>query len=139
MHPRTRERISSGGFPVLAPRLDLIDPVGYVDFLGLQKGAHLVITDSGGIQEETSYLGIPCLTLRPSTERPVTVELGTNILVGEDLGHLRREVDRILSGTIKPGRRPPFWDGHAAERIAGVLRDLKDGLPADAPTRLVRA
>jgi UDP-N-acetylglucosamine 2-epimerase (non-hydrolysing) len=124
VHPRTRERIKADGFSLQARQLNLIDPVGYLDFLGLQQGAHLVITDSGGIQEETTYLGIPCLTLRPSTERPVTVEMGTNILVGEDLGDLRREVERILSGTVKQGRRPPLWDGLAAERIAGVLRHV---------------
>jgi UDP-N-acetylglucosamine 2-epimerase (non-hydrolysing) len=122
IHPRTRERIKGWGVPGPGSRLSVIDPVGYLDFLALQNGAHLVITDSGGIQEETSCLGIPCLTLRPSTERPITVEMGTNILVGEDLGDLRREVDRILGGTIKQGRRPPLWDGHAAERIAEVLQ-----------------
>jgi UDP-N-acetylglucosamine 2-epimerase (non-hydrolysing) len=121
VHPRTRERIDGSGMSRRAPRMDLIDPIGYLDFIGLQKGARLVITDSGGIQEETSYLGVPCLTMRPSTERPVTIELGTNILVGEDLGTLRSEVDRILSGSVKRGRRPPLWDGHAADRIADVL------------------
>lgn len=124
VHPRTRERIDSSGFARRAPQLELIDPVGYLDFLALQNGAHLVITDSGGIQEETTYLGVPCLTVRPSTERPVTVEMGTNILVGEDLGNLRRQVDRVLAGTVKPGRQPPLWDGHAAERIAGILRTM---------------
>jgi UDP-N-acetylglucosamine 2-epimerase (non-hydrolysing) len=126
VHPRTRERISAGGFSSHGQQLELIDPVGYLDFLALQKGAHLVITDSGGIQEETSYLGIPCLTLRTSTERPVTVALGTNILVGEDLSDLQREVNAILSGRVKRGQRPPLWDGHSAERIAGVLRALKN-------------
>jgi UDP-N-acetylglucosamine 2-epimerase (non-hydrolysing) len=132
VHPRTRQRIDSGGFAGHAPQLELIDPVGYLDFLALQQGAHLVITDSGGIQEETSYLGIPCLTVRPSTERPVTVEMGTNILVGEALSDLRREVTRILSGTIKSGRRPPLWDGHASERIADVLRERKEELLGQA-------
>jgi UDP-N-acetylglucosamine 2-epimerase (non-hydrolysing) len=126
VHPRTRERINRAGLDGHAPRLALIEPVGYVDFLALQKDAHLVITDSGGVQEETSYLGVPCLTLRRNTERPVTIEIGTNTLVSENLGNLRREVSRILSGTIKEKRRPPLWDGHAADRIASVLRTYRD-------------
>jgi len=138
VHPRTRERINGSGFPDHVPRLELIEPVGYLDFLALQKAAHLVITDSGGIQEETSYLGIPCLTLRSTTERPVTVEIGTNTLVGEDLDDLRREVSRILSGTVKEGRRPPLWDGHAAERIAEVLRGVKESRSAATPSQMVR-
>ncbi len=121
VHPRTRERINVSGFSLRASRLELIEPVGYLDFLALQKAAQMVITDSGGIQEETTYLGVPCLTLRSTTERPVTVTMGTNILVGEDLGDLRREVDVILSGAVKQGRRPPLWDGHASERISKVL------------------
>ena len=122
VHPRTRERINGTGLQPLASRLELIEPVGYLDFLALQQTAHLVITDSGGIQEETTYLGVPCLTLRSTTERPVTVTIGTNVLVGEDLGDLRREVGRILSGARKHGRRPPLWDGHASERISNVLQ-----------------
>jgi UDP-N-acetylglucosamine 2-epimerase (non-hydrolysing) len=122
VHPRTRERIKGLDFRGHGPRLQLIEPLGYLDFLALQKGAQMVITDSGGIQEETTYLGVPCLTLRSTTERPVTVEIGSNILVGEGLADLRREVHRILNGTIKRGQRPPHWDGRAAERIADVLR-----------------
>jgi UDP-N-acetylglucosamine 2-epimerase (non-hydrolysing) len=133
VHPRTRERITSVGFARPVSGLRLIEPVGYLDFLALQKQAHLVITDSGGIQEETSYLGVPCLTLRSTTERPVTVEIGTNILVGENLDDLRCEVGRILSGTVKQGQRPPLWDGHAAERIAAVLRGFGGSL-SDAKT-----
>jgi UDP-N-acetylglucosamine 2-epimerase (non-hydrolysing) len=128
VHPRTRERISQLGLSDPGARVEMIDPVGYLDFLGLQTGASLVITDSGGIQEETSYLGIPCLTLRPSTERPVTVEMGTNVLVGEDLDNLRLQVERVLSGTVKTGRQLPLWDGCASQRIADVLRSHK--LPA---------
>jgi UDP-N-acetylglucosamine 2-epimerase (non-hydrolysing) len=135
VHPRTRERINVSGFSLLASRLELIEPVGYLDFLALQKAAHLVITDSGGIQEETTYLGVPCLTLRSTTERPVTVTIGTNILVGEDLSDLRCEVARILSGSVKQGRRPPLWDGHAAERICGVLGGLPQARFAATSTK----
>jgi UDP-N-acetylglucosamine 2-epimerase (non-hydrolysing) len=138
VHPRTRERIRSAGFYVDSPELRLIDPVGYLDFIGLQSGAQLVITDSGGVQEETSYLGVPCLTVRPSTERPVTVTTGTNTLVGEDLVDLRREVDQVLAGNAKQGRRPPLWDGHAAERIANVLRDLREKLWSEPSSRMAR-
>jgi UDP-N-acetylglucosamine 2-epimerase (non-hydrolysing) len=121
VHPRTRERINASGFSLRTSHLSLIEPVGYLDFLALQKTARLVITDSGGIQEETTYLGVPCLTLRRTTERPVTVTMGTNFLVGEDLGDLRREVGLVLSGAVKHGQRPPLWDGHASERIRTVL------------------
>jgi UDP-N-acetylglucosamine 2-epimerase (non-hydrolysing) len=89
--------------------------------LSLQKEATVVITDSGGIQEETTYLGVPCLTVRKNTERPITVEMGTNILVGQDIDRLKKEVYRILEGKAKKGSIPPLWDGHAAERIADVL------------------
>jgi UDP-N-acetylglucosamine 2-epimerase (non-hydrolysing) len=95
-----------------------MEPQGYLDFLALQKHARAVITDSGGIQEESTFLGVPCLTLRDTTERPVTVTTGTNILVGGDLERLEAEVERILSGQGKQGQVPPLWDGHASERIA---------------------
>ena len=87
----------------------------------MQSRAAVVITDSGGIQEETTYLGVPCLTLRSNTERPVTVSMGTNILVGQDLQRLNRELAGILEGKAKKGSIPPLWDGHAGERIADVL------------------
>ena len=118
-HPRTRARISE--FGLYAGQLQLIDPLPYIDFLGLQSRATVVITDSGGIQEETTYLGIPCLTLRENTERPVTVSLGTNVLVGRDPDNLRRELSRILAGNAKKGTVPPLWDGHTGERIAALL------------------
>jgi len=120
VHPRTRARLHSRPRETTGALL-LLDPLGYLDFLALERNARLVITDSGGIQEETTCLGVPCLTLRESTERPVTVELGTNILVGHDLGRLRQEVHRILAGKTKAGRLPPFWDGQASRRIAQVL------------------
>ena len=115
-HPRTRQRISD--FGLNAEQLRVLDPLSYVDFLGLQSRATVVITDSGGIQEETTYLGVPCLTLRENTERPVTVTLGTNVLVGRDPDKLRSELDRVLAGKAKKGSVPPLWDGHTGERIA---------------------
>ena len=120
-HPRTRQRISDFGLD--AEQLRVLDPLSYVDFLGLQSRATVVITDSGGIQEETTYLGVPCLTLRENTERPVTVTLGTNVLVGRDPDKLRYELCRVLAGQAKKGTIPSLWDGHAGERIAAVLAD----------------
>ena len=120
-HPRTRQRISD--FGLNAEQLRVLDPLSYVDFLGLQSRATVVITDSGGIQEETTYLGVPCLTLRENTERPVTVTFGTNVLVGRDPDKLRSEVSRVLAGQAKKGTVPPLWDGHAGERIAAVVAD----------------
>jgi UDP-N-acetylglucosamine 2-epimerase (non-hydrolysing) len=112
----------------LQPNLDLnatdirlLDPLPYLEFLGLQNRATLVITDSGGIQEETTFLGTPCITVRESTERPVTVTMGTNLLAGQNLAKLRQEVSNVLAGKAKHGTVPPLWDGHAAERIANVL------------------
>jgi UDP-N-acetylglucosamine 2-epimerase (non-hydrolysing) len=118
-HPRTQKRIAD--FGLHAGRLQILDPLPYLEFLALQSRATVVITDSGGIQEETTYLGIPCLTLRENTERPVTVSLGTNVLVGRDPGKLRSEVSRVLAGQAKKGTIPPLWDGQAGERIAAVI------------------
>src|SRR5208337_3385518 len=118
-HPRTRKRIAD--FGLHADQLQILDPLSYLEFLGMQSRATVVITDSGGIQEETTYLGVPCLTLRENTERPVTVSLGTNVLVGRDPDKLRAELSRILAGQAKKGTIPPLWDGHAGERIAAVL------------------
>ncbi len=118
-HPRTRKRIAD--FGLHAGQLQIVDPLSYLEFLGMQSRATVVITDSGGIQEETTYLGVPCLTLRENTERPVTVSLGTNVLVGRDPDKLRSELSRILAGNAKKGTIPPLWDGHAGERIAAVL------------------
>ena len=122
VHPRTRRAMESADRPTDAsPGLTLCDPVGYIEFLAWQRRAALVITDSGGIQEETTYLGAPCLTLRSNTERPVTVTIGTNLLLGDDLERLKVEVRRILAGEGKQGRIPELWDGRAAERIAAIL------------------
>src|ERR1700716_2453632 len=118
-HPRTRKRIAD--FGLHADQLRVLDPLPYLEFLGTQSRATVVITDSGGIQEETTYLGIPCLTLRENTERPVTVSLGTNVLVGRDPDKMRSELSRILAGNAKKGTIPPLWDGHAGERIAALL------------------
>ena len=118
-HPRTRKRITD--FGLNAGQLRLLDPCPYVDFLGLQSRATVVITDSGGIQEETTYLGVACLTVRENTERPITVSLGTNVLVGRDREKLRIELSRVLGGRAKKGTVPPLWDGQAGERIAEIL------------------
>jgi UDP-N-acetylglucosamine 2-epimerase (non-hydrolysing) len=117
VHPRTRVRLERVTVP---PRLRLSPPRGYLDFLALLDGARLVLTDSGGIQEETTALGVPCLTLRENTERPVTCQLGTNQLVGRDRQKVRRALEQILAGDVGPGQRPAGWDGHAGERIAQV-------------------
>jgi UDP-N-acetylglucosamine 2-epimerase (non-hydrolysing) len=119
VHPRTKGRIESCGLDVSA--LQLLEPLPYLRFLALQRYAAVVITDSGGVQEETTYLGVPCLTLRANTERPVTLSVGSNVLVGEDLRRLPAEVARVLEGKAKVGGIPPLWDGHAAERIAKIL------------------
>jgi UDP-N-acetylglucosamine 2-epimerase (non-hydrolysing) len=101
--------------------LKLVPPLGYLEFLDLMSQARLVLTDSGGIQEETTALGVPCLTLRTTTERPATVETGTNQLVGHEAERIRAASLEILQGRAKPGRVPERWDGHAAERIAAVI------------------
>lgn len=121
IHPRVRRQVDVLQFNMEDSRLYFVDPLGYLDFLALQRHATLVITDSGGIQEETTYLGIPCFTIRESTERPVTTTLGTNILVGQDMDRLRIEVSQVLAGAGKQGQIPPLWDGHASERIARVI------------------
>jgi UDP-N-acetylglucosamine 2-epimerase (non-hydrolysing) len=103
--------------------LILVEPLGYLAFLDLMQNARLVLTDSGGIQEETTILGIPCLTLRENTERPVTITQGTNQLVGSDPEKIITAVGRVLAGGHKAGRRPELWDGQAAERIVNILMD----------------
>jgi UDP-N-acetylglucosamine 2-epimerase (non-hydrolysing) len=130
VHPRTRQRIAD--FGIETKTLHLLEPKPYIEFLALQARATVVITDSGGIQEETTYLGIPCLTLRHNTERPITAELGTNILLGDDTAKLRTELAKILAGSGKRGTIPPLWDGHASERIADVI---VRGSSADRPDR----
>lgn len=119
VHPRTRQRIAD--FGINTERLHLLEPMPYIEFLSLQSRATVVITDSGGIQEETTYLHVPCLTLRSNTERPITVEMGTNVLVGDRKERLDSELRNVLSGNAKKGVIPPLWDGHAGERIAEIV------------------
>jgi UDP-N-acetylglucosamine 2-epimerase (non-hydrolysing) len=124
LHPRTRQRLSCLDLPALSGNyFHLLDPQPYLSFLALQQAASRVITDSGGVQEETSYLGVPCFTMRENTERPVTVSMGTNHLIGRDVGRLRAEVSRIRDGEKKQTLPIPLWDGHAAERIARVVTE----------------
>ena len=122
VHPRTRQRISEIGLN-FSPAADmrLTEPLPYLQFLALQTRATMVISDSGGIQEETTYLGVPCLTVRENTERPVTITIGTNVLVGRNMIRLNDEARKILKGGRKVSDIPPLWDGHAAERIAAVV------------------
>ena len=122
LHPRTSARVREFGLhDRLGRSATLTGPLPYSEFLALMSAAAVVLTDSGGIQEETTYLAVPCLTLRPNTERPVTVTVGTNEVVGPDRGRVVDALGRILRGEWKPGGCPPLWDGHAAERIADVL------------------
>jgi UDP-N-acetylglucosamine 2-epimerase (non-hydrolysing) len=125
VHPRTQQQLSQNGIKH-HPQLRLIRPLGYLDFLCLLSKATLALTDSGGIQEETTALGVPCLTLRENTERPVTVSQGTNVLVGTNPSKIVAATEQILRGDIKRGRTPALWDGHAAERIVQIL--LRAGL-----------
>jgi UDP-N-acetylglucosamine 2-epimerase (non-hydrolysing) len=122
VHPRTRARLAEAGFdPSSSPGFRLCDPQSYVEFLALMDGARLLITDSGGIQEEACVLKVPCLTLRENTERPVTVEVGINRLVGSDPVRIRTEALRLIEGGVPDVQVPPLWDGRAAERIVDVL------------------
>jgi UDP-N-acetylglucosamine 2-epimerase (non-hydrolysing) len=127
IHPRTRESIARFGLQdrvEAIKNLQIIEPLGYMDFLRLYSGAGLVLTDSGGIQEETTFLGIPCLTLRKSTERPITIEMGTNRLVGSDTAEILMAASEALTGKTVANRQiPPLWDGHTAERIVRALEE----------------
>ena len=135
LHPRTRNNMDRFNLLGLvdAARMVLLPPQGYLEMLGLMAGASLVLTDSGGLQEETTALGVPCLTLRENTERPITVEEGTNTLVGRNRDAIVGQVDEILAGRGKRGRVPELWDGHAAERIAADLWQWLQ-LPSQLPT-----
>lgn len=125
LHPRTRNKFLAAGWsPERYPNLFFTEPLGYLEFLTLQKNAALVITDSGGIQEETTFTGVPCLTVRENTERPITVTIGSNILVGQDMARLKTEVFRILAGAAKESAIPPLWDGKASERLAAWINNL---------------
>lgn len=128
LHPRTRQRILEYDLWKPGRNLRLLEPFGYLDFLALQAHASLVLTDSGGIQEETTFLGIPCLTARPNTERPVTIALGTNRLVESKRPALVEAMRARLNARPQESSRPPYWDGKAAERIVQAFRELGDGL-----------
>lgn len=120
LHPRGRPTLEAAGL-VGSDRLRIVDPLGYVDFLSLVRGATLVVTDSGGIQEETTVLGVPCLTVRPNTERPITITHGTNrLLEPEDVVPVARSV--LADGLAVPADGPPLWDGHSGERIAAIVQ-----------------
>lgn len=124
VHPRTRQRLSHLMHSECPVDLHLIEPVGYLQCLALEQRAAVVITDSGGIQEETTFLNVPCLTLRENTERPITITLGTNQLIGVDYNRIEQEVDLILAGKGKKGKASPLWDGKASERIADVMERI---------------
>jgi UDP-N-acetylglucosamine 2-epimerase (non-hydrolysing) len=123
VHPRTRQRIEALGLSgeIEGADIRLIEPLGYLDFLSLYSGARLVLTDSGGLQEETTVLGIPCLTLRHNTERPITIQMGTNVLVGTDPVKIVAAAEEALGTEPRERKIPPLWDGHAAGRICDEL------------------
>lgn len=121
IHPRTRKNALDAGLSSELARLIAIEPQGYLDFLRLMTDAAVVITDSGGVQEETTVLGVPCLTVRENTERPVTIEVGTNRLVGTDARKMLQAARQVLAGDRPPARLPALWDGKAAGRIVEVL------------------
>jgi len=122
LHPRTRSNINKFGLTHLIEDLRILPPIGYLEMLGLMRDAKLVLTDSGGIQEETTALGVPCLTLRENTERPITLVEGTNTLVGPDPAAIRAAFREVMLNGGKAGRIPEYWDGHAATRIADTLK-----------------
>jgi UDP-N-acetylglucosamine 2-epimerase (non-hydrolysing) len=126
VHPRTRVRMERSAFAA-TEGLTLCGPLGYLDFLGLMDAARFVITDSGGIQEETTALGVPCLTLRPNTERPITITEGMNQLLGSHSSAILQAARKLLEGNPPPPRCPALWDGRAGQRIAAVLSRFLDG------------
>ena len=129
VHPRTRQAIERARYQINGDAVRLIEPVGYLDFLKLMKYSSLVLTDSGGIQEETTALGIPCLTIRENTERPVTVTVGTNRLVGTDTARIVAEARDVLRHDVREARIPDLWDGKSAPRIAQVIVRFFDEQP----------
>ena len=113
--------LADSGLTTITSGIHLLHPFGYLDFLNLMAHAGIVLTDSGGIQEETTVLNIPCITLRDTTERPITLSEGTNVLVKDDPKRIVEEVEKILAGQRRQGRCPAIWDGHTAERIVKIL------------------
>ncbi len=131
MHPRTRAKIEQFGLSHHLEQRSILalPPLGYLEMLGLMQAARIVLTDSGGVQEETTALGVPCVTLRENTERPITVDEGTNTIVGQDPARIVAVVDQIMSTAGKTGRIPELWDGRASQRLAAVLREWLDHTP----------
>ena len=127
VHPRTRSRLEGLGFRLEPPRWRPIEPLGYIDFVKLLGSARVVVTDSGGIQEETTVLGVPCVTLRENTERPATLEQGTNVLAGTSVEGIRRAIETATADPRPSGRRPDLWDGSTAGRIVDVLEGVLQG------------
>lgn len=124
MHPRTRQNMESNGLlSTINPHIIQTEPLGYIDFLALTKDARLLLTDSGGIQEETTFLQVPCITVRDNTERPITCTIGTNTLVGTDFNHVREVVLKTLKTKDIEGEIPPLWDGNAAIRICEIINN----------------
>lgn len=123
IHPRTAKRVRDFGLSMNG--IQTMDPLGYLEFLNFESTASIVLTDSGGLQEETTILGVPCLTLRHNTERPVTITHGTNIMVGPDKTRILDAFRRVMSGDWQPAGPPEFWDGHAAERIVRIIREIR--------------
>ena len=126
MHPRTLKQLDllglKGRFDKLK-RVVVTDPLGYNDFIKLVAGARFILTDSGGIQEEATVLKVPCITLRENTERPVTAEIGTNIIAGTNLENIKKSINNVLRGRVQKGKIPKYWDGRAAERVVKILRN----------------
>ena len=122
VHPRTRQRLTAAGVDDLLANVMLTEPLGYIDFLSLSSHARIILSDSGGLQEESTALGIPCLTLRENTERPVTITHGTNRLVGTQTAAIVAGFDEAMAREHEPQRRPPLWDGQTAGRVAAVLQ-----------------
>ena len=126
IHPRTLKMIEQYGLKKRVEEMKnlvLLEPQGYLDFLSLMMNARALLTDSGGIQEETTFLGIPCITMRENTERPITAEIGTNVVAGRRVDYIRKLIDKIIQGEWKEHRIPPLWDGNAASRIVKILID----------------
>jgi UDP-N-acetylglucosamine 2-epimerase (non-hydrolysing) len=122
VHPRTKNNFRENDLlDKFSDNVLLLDPIGYIDFLHLTKNSALVVTDSGGIQEETTFLGVQCITVRNNTERPVTVDTGTNHLIGTDLKKVKEAVASVMNGKVKKGNIPELWDGNAAGRIASIV------------------
>ena len=138
MHPRTRKMVNQFGLghlltdDVSKPGIFTMEPLGYLEFLRLNMDAKMVLTDSGGLQEETTVLGIPCITLRHNTERPITCDVGTNVIVGNDKQKILAAANSVLDGTAKQGNVPNKWDGKAAERIVEILIGLENEIKTPA-------